>query len=247
MRILIFGGTTEGRKLSHELAKKGASVTVCVATDYGAEEQGDFPNIHVLMGRKDMQEMKKLLSQQELCIDATHPYATEVTKNLKQACAEENVPYLRLLREESSFVEGAKYVDTAKQAAFFLQQTKGNILLTTGAKELTDFQEVERERLYPRVLPAAENIMLCEKEGIPRRNIIAMQGPFGDALNEAIMEQFSIRYMVTKDGGNVGGFLEKIQAAKKKNVEIIIIRRPVDNGKTYEEILKISEEMMGCR
>ena len=247
MRILIFGGTTEGRKLSYELAEKGASVTVCVATDYGAEEQGDFPNIHVLMGRKNVEEMKELLSHQELCIDATHPYATEVTKNLKHACAEKNVPYLRFLREESSFVRGAEYVNTAEQAASLLKRTKGNILLATGAKELIAFRNLERERIYTRVLPAVENLLLCEGEGIPRRNIIAMQGPFGQALNEAIMEQFAIRYMVTKDGGNAGGFLEKILAAQKMEVKIIIIRRPADNGKNYEEIVKISEEMMRCR
>lgn len=247
MRIVIFGGTTEGRMLSRTLAKKGAAVTVSVATTYGAEEQGDLKDITVLTGRKDMVEMKEILSENEFCVDATHPYAVEVTKNLKQACEETEIPYLRLLREESREVEGAVYVKTAAEAANFLQATKGNILLTTGTKELPAFHELERDRLYPRILPMTENLLVCEEEKIPRRNIIAMQGPFGQALNEALMEQFEIKYMVTKDGGKVGGFAEKILAAQRKGVEIIIIHRPMENGKTYEEMLRLCEEMMGCR
>lgn len=233
--------------LSRALAEKGTAVTVCVATTYGAKEQGDAENIQVLTGRKEISEMKEIISEHEICIDATHPYAVEVTKNLKQACDKTGVPYLRLLREESSVVEGAVYVETAEQAAAFLEKTKGNIFLTTGTKELPAFHEIERDRLFPRVLPMTENLLVCEAEEIPRRNIIAMQGPFGQALNEALMEQFEIKYMVTKDGGKAGGFAEKILAAQKMGVEIIIIRRPVENGKTYEEMIALCEEMMGCR
>lgn len=233
--------------LSHTLAEKGAAVTVCVATEYGAEEQGDIENISVLTGRKEISEMKEIISEHEICIDATHPYAVEVTKNLKHACEKTNTPYLRLLREESSVVEGAVYVETAEDAANFLQEMEGNILLTTGTKELPAFHEIERDRLFPRVLPMMENLSVCEEENIPRRNIIAMQGPFGQALNEALMEQFEIKYMVTKDGGKAGGFAEKILAAQKMSVEIIIIRRPMEEGKTYEEMITLCEEMMGCR
>lgn len=247
MQILIFGGTTEGRRLSHALAEKGMTVTVCVATAYGTEEQGQEENITVLEGRKDFSEMKKLLRTHTLCIDATHPYAVEVTKNIQLACAAEDIPYLRLLREKSAAVAGAVYVDSAAEAAAFLGKTEGNILLTTGAKEISAFASLERKRLYPRILPAAENLALCEKEGIPKRNIIAMQGPFGQALNEALMEQFDIRYMVTKDGGTVGGFPEKIEAARKQGVQAIILRRPLEEGKTYAKIMQFCEERMKCR
>lgn len=43
MKVILFGGATEGRTLSRELAALGVEVTVCVATDYGREEQGNFP------------------------------------------------------------------------------------------------------------------------------------------------------------------------------------------------------------
>ena len=247
MQILIFGGTTEGRNLSHQLAKKGAQVTVCVATAYGTEEQGESANIAVLEGRKDISQMQELLKKQELCIDATHPYAVEVTKNIKIACENTGIPYLRLLRKESDAAARAVYVSSAAEAAAFLQETEGNILLTTGTKELSAFAFLERGRLYPRILPMAENLAVCERENVPKRNIIAMQGPFGQELNEALMGQFDIRYMVTKDGGKVGGFSEKIEAAKNRGVQTVIIRRPEEEGKSYAEIMEICEEMMRCK
>lgn len=247
MRIMIFGGTTEGRRLSHALAAQGAAVTVSVATAYGAEEQGESAGIRVRTGRMDRTAMVQALAGQELCIDATHPYAVEVSANLREACGAADVPYLRLLREESGTAEGAVYVEGAAQAAAFLQETTGNILLTTGTKELPAFRRLARERLYPRILPMTENLRVCEEENIPRRNIIAMQGPFGQALNEALMEQFAIRYLVTKDGGKTGGFPEKIAAAKKKGVAVVILRRPEENGMTYEKILEKWKEMAGCR
>ena len=247
MQILIFGGTTEGRNLSHQLAANGAKVTVCVATAYGTEEQGEFANITVLEGRRDSSQMEELLQKQELCIDATHPYAVEVTKNIKTACENAGIPYLRLLRKESDAVAGAVTVSSAAEAAAFLQETEGNILLTTGTKELPAFASLERERLYPRILPMAENLAVCEMENIPKRNIIAMQGPFGQELNEALMGQFDIRYMVTKDGGKVGGFSEKIEAAKNRGVQAVIIRRPEEEGNSYAEIMEMCEERMRCR
>ena len=49
--IVVFSGTTEGRRLSHQLAAEGVAVTVCVATEYGAAEQGTAPGLAVHTGR----------------------------------------------------------------------------------------------------------------------------------------------------------------------------------------------------
>ena len=84
----------------------------------------------------------------------------------------------------------------------------------------------------------------CEAAGIPHRNIIAMQGPFSYALNCALMEQFSIRYLVTKDGGAVGGFAEKAQAAQDTGAQLIVVRRPAENGQTAAQILARCKEVL---
>ena len=137
MRCVIFSGTTEGRRLSQELARLGWAVAVCVATGYGREEQGEIPGVAVLAGRMDEEEMARTLRGADLCVDATHPYAVQASRSVRAACAGERVPLLRLLREESPVPEGAAVLSTAQEAADWLSATRGSILLTTGARSWT--------------------------------------------------------------------------------------------------------------
>ena len=247
MRVVIFSGTTEGRELSAETASMGAETVVCVATEYGKLMQEHVPNTQTLSGRMDAEEMAKVLTGADLCIDATHPYAREASRNIREATKTANVPYRRLLRRESKLPPDCILVDSAADAAQFLQDTEGNILLTTGAKELTAFSTVERQRLVPRVLPVQESLAACEGMEIPRGNVIAMQGPFSCELNTALIHQFSIEWLVTKDGGAAGGFAEKAEAAQETGARLVVIRRPKEDGEPYETILELCKEMMGCR
>ena len=246
MRVVIFSGTTEGRILACALAGMGAEVTVCVATEYGREEQPVQPGIQVHTGRLQAGEIAELLRGSHLCIDATHPYATEVTANIKRAALAAGVPYHRLLRQPSVLPENSVIVHDAAAAAEYLAGREGNILLTTGAKELAAFAPLETERLYPRVLPIESSLAACDTAGIPHRNIIAMQGPFSRRLNEAILEQFDVRFLVTKDGGAAGGFEEKAAACAALGVTLVVIRRPKDAGETLDGILQLCREMMEC-
>ena len=65
-------------------------------------------------------------------------------------------------------------------------------------------------------------------------------------LNEALIRQFHIAYLVTKDGGKAGGFAEKVQAAAHTGAELVLIRRPEETGETFEEVVKSCEEMIKC-
>ena len=130
------------------------------------------------------------------------------------------------------------------EAARELARTEGNVLLTTGAKELGAFSPIAPERCYPRVLPTQEGIAACEAAGVPHRNIIAMQGPFSRALNEALIRQFEIHWLVTKDGGAAGGFAEKVQAAQSTGAQLVVLRRPPEQGQTAQEILNLCKEKM---
>ena len=241
MKIVIFSGTTEGRELSERLAAEGAEVVSCVASEYGKEIQGSLPGVRMLTGPLSGEEKEELLKDAEICVDATHPYAAHVTGTVREACEKTGVRYLRLLRE-SCPAEHAVEVEDAAAAAAWLEKTEGNILLTTGAKELPCFAGLEKDRLYPRILPTQENLRLCEEVGIPKKNIIAMQGPFSEELNAALIRQFGIAWLVSKDGGIPGGFPEKVQAAEETGIRMIVLRRPEDRGMTYEEVLKICLE-----
>ena len=246
MKVLIFSGTADGRALSHRLADLGMEVTVCVATEYGTEAQGVYSGVTVLTGRRDAEEMAALLEGFSLCIDATHPYALEVTKNIRSACALAGVSCRRLLRDACP-ADGAVSFSDASEAAAYLAGTEGNILLAVGSKDLKSYAVLDAGRLYPRVLPSHEAISACETAGIPHRNIIAMQGPFTQELNAAILREKKIAWLVTKDGGAEGGFPEKAAAARETGARLVLLRRPEEQGERFEEIIKLCEEMLGCR
>ena len=236
MKIVIFSGTTEGRELSRRLSEEGASVTVCVATEYGGEEQGSIPGVETLIGPLSAEGKQALLRDAALCVDATHPYARHVTESVREACKESGVEYLRLLRPACGTGDALVF-DSAEEAASWLGEREGRVLLTTGAKELPAYACLAPERLIPRVLPSHEALSACEALGVPHRNIIAMQGPFSKELNAAIIRQYDIRFVVTKDGGGPGGFPEKAEAARETGVQLIVLRRPAESGMSFDDVL----------
>ena len=116
--------------------------------------------------------MVAMLSQNafDLVVDATHPYAEVVTENIAAACAETGTEYLRLLRDNGSTAEKAVFVSDVAEAVKFLNGVEGNILLTTGSKELSKFSVLDgfKERVYARVLPMEESLQLCKGAGLAR-------------------------------------------------------------------------------
>ena len=139
---------------------------------------------------------------------------------------------------------GSVVLADAARAAAYLADRPGRVLLATGAKELPAFAALDPARLYPRVLPTLAGIAACEAAGIPHRNILAMQGPFTKELNAALLHQFHIDYMVTKDGGAAGGFAEKAEAAARCGVQLIVLRRPDDAGEATDTILQRCRELL---
>lgn len=249
-RVLLFGGTAEGRALCRRWAAlPGLAVTVCVATSYGRELLEGLPSsLQVLEGRKNPEEIAALLEGRpwDLAVDATHPFALEVSRTLREACQARGIPCLRLLREERSFPgwQDCVLVENAREAAGWLAQREGNILLTTGAKEMDVFAGLPgfSQRVYARVLPMAQSVERCASLGLPRGHILALQGPFSRALNRAFLQEYRIRWLVTKETGEAGGFPEKLLAAADCGAVPVVIRRPAEEGLPAGEICRMVEE-----
>lgn len=253
-KILLFAGTTEGRICAEKLKKYGISMDVCVATEYGKEMIEPSKFINILRGRLDLNGIKDLIDKNDyqLVIDATHPYATCVSKNIKEAVESSGLPYIRIKRE-SLFLDYGIYFNNYDEMILRLKNTKGNILLTTGSKELIRFSSDPdlKERLIVRVIPGEESIRLCSDAGIEREKIIAMQGPFSSNMNQAIIKEYDIKILVTKESGTAGGFREKIEAAKKEGVSCFILRRPKDDlneeGISLDDAIEKTFEFMGIK
>ena len=243
-KIVIFAGTTEGRRLSEILADAGIAHTVCVATEYGEivmREQMDAeaagakkqPLVSLHRGRMDRKQIEEFLCNEgyEIVVDATHPYARVVTENIRDAVKTQSPIYLRLEREISKTPEAEdpavsiRYFESNADCAKALENTEGNILLTTGSKELATYCASGRlrERLYVRILPGRESLELCMEQGIKGRQILALQGPFSTEMNAAILKQYDIRHMVTKNSGRTGGYQEKLEAAKMLGIPVYVI------------------------
>ena len=179
-QVLVFGGTTEGRELAEELCRQGITCTLSVATRYGEQVMERQTLLTLHRGRLDAAQMRALIQSGEFLavVDATHPFATEVSKNIRESLADTGLLYLRLKRntdEKERTQEGFLWFDDMKSCAKALEKVEGNILLTTGSKELKVFDNKEvKKRLYVRVLPSIESISLCEEQGIYGRQIIAM-------------------------------------------------------------------------
>lgn len=235
MKILVFAGATEGRELMERLAGfRGVEAVVSVATEYGRETLRGLPErFRVASGRLRAADMAEMAIREgaRLVVDATHPYAVQASANIAEAARSASLPLLRLARAASRS-GNCRRAASVREAAALLADAEGNVLLTTGSKELAAFAAAPgfAERFFVRVLPAAESIRECERLGIPGSRVIAMQGPFSRELNAALMRQFHIRVLVTKDGGAAGGFSEKIEAAEETGVEVIVIGRPPDAG-----------------
>lgn len=228
--ICIFAGTTEGRRLVELLSHQPLRVTACVATEYGEALLSPVENLTVCAGRLTGEEMAALLEKDpfDLVVDATHPYAADVTRSIVHACRETETDYLRLLREEGEQTGEAVYVEDADSAVDYLDRVEGNILLTTGSKELEKYARIRdfAQRVYVRVLPMESSLELCRTAGVKPAHIIAMQGPFSEELNVALLRSISASYLVTKDGGAPGGFREKASAARTAGARLVVIGRP---------------------
>lgn len=240
MKLVIFAGTSEGRTLCEQLSRAGQQATVCVATEYGREVLPEMPGITVHAGRMTAEQMADFLQDAQRVVDATHPYAVEVSKNIRQACEQAGCDYIRLLRPKTE-AEGAIHVPSAQAAADYLAQTEGSVLLTVGSKELHHFTAVPdyQQRIWPRVLPAAASLDICQTHGFPAAHIIMMQGPFSEEVNIALIHMSQAEWMVTKDTGLAGGLPEKLSAARKCGCSVILIDRPEEQGMTPDEVKRL--------
>ena len=244
-RLLVFGGTTESRTL----LERGIPALCCVATDYGAKLLEGLDNVTPLVGRLDAPAMEALFRREGIThvIDATHPYAVEVSRNIRTACAAAGIKLLRVARPRTPLPESAVVAASSEEAAALLNATDEKVLLTVGSKELPAFAGVTnaKTRLFARVLPTSAVIAQCEALGYDAGHIVAMQGPFSRAMNEAMFAATGAKTLVTKDGGASGGMEDKLAAAESAGARVIVIGRSAEDGATLDEAVLWARRELG--
>jgi precorrin-6x reductase len=246
--LVLFAGTAEGHRIFSHLFRAGRPALILTATDYGRdlllfeEDRKSFSGIEIRSGRLDKDAIVRLLREettpQARIVDATHPYAAAATENIRTACRKENRKYVRILRKGLADSPEAACKDRGNRLIFpdlssacaYLDQTVGNVFLTTGSRDLEVFTSIRnyRERLYARVLSLPSVVRKCSSLGFEGKHLICMQGPFSFELNLAMLRHCQASYLVTKDTGIEGGFPEKEAAAAACGCTLIVISRPSD-------------------
>lgn len=240
--IVLFGGTSEGRELAALLKARNIPALICVATEYGESLLDAGGSVEVHRGRLDEGAMAALMARRgaRLAIDATHPYADAVSRNIRAACESAGVEYLRVRRERAAG-DGYRTFDTVEALIAWLNAVDGIVFSALGAKEaaaLTAVAEFER-RVWLRILPFEEGLAACRRAGFPAAHIICMQGPFSEELNIAMFRAAGAGILVTKESGAAGGFAQKLKAARACAMTVAVLKRPDgEEGLTLEEVKK---------
>ncbi|MDE6003996.1 MAG: precorrin-6A reductase [Oscillospiraceae bacterium] len=237
MKIAIIAGTSDATELIKNISEKH-EITAFVATDYGKEILKNC-NININIGRLSKQDFLKKLVNFDCIIDASHPFAEQVTEIVKSVCEELNINYLRLIREKINYnYNNIIIADSKQKACVILSKMTGNILFTTGVKSLNFYENHVKnfsDRAWVRILNTQESRKIAENS---KANIIFSLPPFTEQALFSIIQKYNINILVSKDSGEKGGLIQKINIAKKCNIPVILIKRPEETGLQLQEILE---------
>ncbi len=254
--ILVLAGTLDGREIAAGLTDAGYEVMASVVSDYGrilAEQSGVKAQAAAMTDR----ELAQFIRDEgiTLLVDATHPYAVNVSRNAAGAAKEAQIPCIRYERPGSDLPNYAKLLvaKDMKEAAELAMKAGKTIFLTTGSHTLALFRAAATAdcRLIARVLPQPDVITACLEAGFLPGDIVAVQGPFSQELNRAFFQEYKADVMVTKNSGVVGGTDSKIAAAMELNMTVVVVQRPPANGaETMSSVRDLLEYLkgsaMGC-
>ena len=217
----------------------------------GADISG---RLRIIRGKMLPEQILELLKtgQYDFVIDATHPYAASITGSVQRAAEQASLPYFRVLRELS--VPGQQSAKPASQHGHtpdilsfstmdqiidYLNTCEGRVFFSTGSAGAPQYAQLKNaaERAVIRILPSEEAIAICRKAGFRGRNLICMQGPFDQEMNEACFRFAKADYLITKSAGKRGGFDAKIRAARALGMKIIMLEPPAQTeGITLEQM-----------
>jgi precorrin-6A/cobalt-precorrin-6A reductase len=250
MNVLIMAGTSDARKIITDLSmEEGVNVLATATTSHGVELARHSGANKVLEGFFDSEKLVNIIQDNdiELLIDATHPFASLATQNAIKASESVGVDYIRferpatlipnshLIHGVNSFEEAAVTIQEILNQNDFLKgenPSKGKVLSTkvlhlAGVNTLHYLTEVMSPNLIvARVLPTVYSVKKSLELGIPHDNIVAMEGTFSPRFNGILMEEFQIKVVLTKESGQSGGTMSKIQAALAEEVPVVIVMRP---------------------
>jgi len=253
MKIFLLGGTKDSINIIEFIKNNyDAYILTTTTTEYGAKLAREGGSDNTIARPLPKDEIKQIIVNEnfDLLIDATHPFAAHITQTSTSIAHELKIPYIRFERPTTNLenvdTTHIHYVNSFDEAGKLIESkfTQGNVLHFAGANTMGEILKyVSVERFYPRILKVESSIEKCEALNVDPSHIIPMTGAATIEENLDLIEKYDASVMITKESGDIGGVIEKIEAANEKNIAVIMIQRPKIDGLNKNEIVSNLEEL----
>ena len=213
--ILVFGGTTEGRKAVEVLEEGGNTYYYSTKT---GEQDITLHHGQRIDGALDAEGMLAFCREHDirLIIDAAHPFASQLHQTIAQVSESLHIPTIRYERIYPERDTEITWIDDYSQ----IPRDIHSLLATTGVQSIARLKPLEAEgiKVYYRILNRESSIALAQKQGASPEQLCYFEDP-----NDIPIEADAI---LLKESGVSGGFPEKVEAAKARGMRIIALKRP---------------------
>lgn len=220
MNILILGGTTEASGLARALADRPWNSTLSLAGRTRDPIPQPIPCRIGGFGGIDGLATYLRENQINALLDATHPFAAQMTHHAAAAAAQTGTPLLAIYRPAWTRPAGATWheIPTIQEAADALGPIPRRVLLTIGQKDLSPFTAAPQHHYVLRSIdpPAAPP---------PGALVLTARGPYDEPAERALLQQHRIEIMVTKNAGGTAT-VAKLAAAAGLGIPVVIVSRP---------------------
>jgi len=251
--IGLIVGTSEGKNILSGLNEFTEDIFISTATTYGAELLKDYKYKIFNEEPLDLVGLMQVIRRNDIkiLIDASHPYALEITKNAMEACKIHGVRYVRYERssvlKEFMHNENVVVVEDYDSLLRQLKKVDGNILNTTGSRNIDKFMSSNLDnRIIHRVLPSVKVLEEILGKGVKVEDIVAMKGPVGYELNCGFIKEYNAKAIIMKDSGIQGGTQDKIKAAIDNKIPAFVIgRKPMEYSEVFYSEVELVEYISG--
>ena len=213
--ILVFGGTTEGRKAAEVLEESGS--TYYYSTKTGEQDLVLHNGIRT-DGALDTAAMLSFCAEHQikLIVDAAHPFATQLHQTIADVASQIAVAVVRYERIYPALSPDITLIENYSQIPTDIH----SLLATTGVQSISKLKPLEAKgvKVFYRILPRESSIALAHQQGATDDQLCYFEN--GDTIDtdaEAIL---------LKESGESGGYSAKVAAARKKGMRIIVLKRP---------------------
>lgn len=222
MRVLLLGGTTEATALAHAIANAGIDAVFSYAGRTANPIEQPLPTR--LGGYGGVKGLADYIIDAQIThvVDATHPFATQISRNAVEACAMTQTPLIAHERPAWVAQPGDQWlhaVDTLAAVAA-LPTSPARIFLAIGKQTLAAFAAQPQHFYLLRLIDAPDAAL-----PLPNAEVVQDRGPFTVEADMDLMRIHAISHIVAKNSGGSGA-LAKLEAARRLHLPVILITRP---------------------